>query len=217
MEEEKSEIVVAQKTEIIPSKLMVKYVNGEMWPESLDEMFRVAQCIWQSGIYPKGCDTPQKIILAIQAGKEVGFKICQSLKNIAVIGGKPSIYADGIPALVLSKNLLTVFDEKIEGKPFSDDWTAVCRIQRRGLTPQELGLERIERFSWADAKQARLDTKPGPWKDYPKKMLMYRARAYAFRALFADVLCGLNVYEEVRDYSQPEFVKASDDLILEGK
>jgi hypothetical protein len=51
-------------------------------------------------------------------------------------------------------------------------------------------------FSVADAIRAGLWRKPGPWCDYPRRMLQMRARAFALRDAFPDVLGGLYLREE---------------------
>ena len=73
-----------------------------------------------------------------------------------------------------------------------DDWIAFCEVTRAGWdTP-------IRRsFSTQDAKRANLWKKEGPWLDYPKRMLQMRARAFALRDAFADVLGGLYLREEI--------------------
>jgi hypothetical protein len=50
-----------------------------------------------------------------------------------------------------------------------------------------------------DAKRAGLAGKQGPWQQYPKRMLQMRARAFALRDVFPDVLRGVYVAEEAAD------------------
>ena len=52
----------------------------------------------------------------------------------------------------------------------------------------------------ADAENAGLAGKAGPWKQYPTRMLMNRATAFAVRDGAADALMGMAVAEDVRDY-----------------
>jgi len=54
-------------------------------------------------------------------------------------------------------------------------------------------------FNQKDAEKAGLWRKQGTWQQYPKRMLQLRARAFAFRDAFADVLKGLQVREEIED------------------
>jgi len=76
---------------------------------------------------------------------------------------------------------------------------AVCQAKRRGYAKPT-----IATFSVADAKKAGLWGKSGPWQQYPKRMLQLRARGFALRDAFPDVLRGLVTAEEAQDYSTPE-------------
>ena len=76
---------------------------------------------------------------------------------------------------------------------FGDDVTAVCKVKRRGLEAAETA------FSMADARRAGLLDKPGPWKQYPARMLRFRARSFALRDQFGDALRGLLSTEEAQD------------------
>ena len=56
-----------------------------------------------------------------------------------------------------------------------------------------------------DAKMARLWGKPGPWQQYPDRMLMMRARGFALRDAFPDALKGVITAEEAQDMpSEPK-------------
>jgi len=66
--------------------------------------------------------------------------------------------------------------------------------KRKGRKPVET------RFSVEDAKRAGLWGKGGPWTAYPKRMLQMRARGFALRDAFPDVLKGMISVEEAQDY-----------------
>jgi len=68
---------------------------------------------------------------------------------------------------------------------------AICTVRREGRSEPVIGT-----FSVDDAKRAGLWQKPGPWTDYPNRMLTMRARAFALRDAFPDVLAGLYIREE---------------------
>jgi hypothetical protein len=60
--------------------------------------------------------------------------------------------------------------------------------------------------------------KKKPWFEHPKRMLQWRARAYAMRDGFADCLMGLAVREEIEDLTpEPVVTDTSflDDAVLE--
>jgi hypothetical protein len=72
--------------------------------------------------------------------------------------------------------------------------TAICVAKRRGRKPV------TAKFSVDDAKRAGLWGKQGPWTQYPKRMLQMRARGFALRDAFPDVLKGLITSEEAMDF-----------------
>lgn len=159
-------------------------------PQNLDDAFRVATAFHQSGLAPATFKNAQAVLVAVMAGSELGFAPFQSMQSFAVINGKAAMWGDAIPALLWSNGfkLKEWFDnEDVPTKAF-------CKVTR----PDGEEIERT--FSLQDAKDADLLGKAGPWKQYRKRMLQMRARAFAARDGASDVLKGLPVYEEVRDY-----------------
>jgi hypothetical protein len=74
-----------------------------------------------------------------------------------------------------------------------DKLVATCTAIRVGAEPV------VRSFSVEDAKKAGLWGKAGPWQQYPKRMLQMRARGFAVRDAFPDVLRGLITAEEAAD------------------
>lgn len=172
---------------------ITKTETFSLTPKSLDEAMKYAEMMSKSSIIPKGYQgKPGDILVAVQMGAELGLKPIQSLQNIAVINGKPSIYGDACIALIQSHPEFEDIEEFIEGE--ADKQTAICILKRRGKTTQK------STFSVEDAKKAGLWNKPGPWMQYPKRMLQMRARGFALRNGFADALLGLILVEEAQDY-----------------
>lgn len=137
--------------------------------------------------------TPQEAFIGLTTGIEHGFTPMQSLSAVCVINNRPCLYGDALPALVHRSGKCEYIRERIEGE--GDDITAVCECKRNDQS------EPVSRaFSAKDAKQAGLWGKAGPWRSYPKRMLQLRARAFALRDGFADILAGFGVAEEVQDY-----------------
>ena len=159
-------------------------------PKSLSEAYRIAQAVCAAKMAPNGLDTPEACMIAIMHGLELGLSPLSALQRIAVINGRPTIWGDGALAIVKASGLCEAIEEWIEGdKP--ENWNAICNVMRRGdIIPTE------RRFSVEDAKRAKLWGKAGPWSDYPKRMLQMRARAFALRDAFPDVLGGLYLTEE---------------------
>jgi hypothetical protein len=157
-------------------------------PQSLDEALRFADMLAASDMIPKEFQRkPGNILVAMQWGAEVGLKPLQALQNIAVINGRPSLWGDAVIALARNSPACEYVLEEEDGD------TAICRVKRRGEP------EQVRTFSFADAKTAGLAGKAGPWTQYPKRMRQMRARAFALRDVFPDVLKGLPVAEELMD------------------
>lgn len=161
---------------------------------NLKEAQAFAEYIAKSDLVPKDYrNKPADIVIAMQMGMELGFSPLQALQAIAVIGGRPGIYGDGIPALIIPHPQCDDFHEDEPDGIDPAKWVATCTITRRGKTPV------VRSFSTEDAKKAGLWGKAGPWTQYPKRMLQMRARGFASRDSFPDVLKGIGLAEELMD------------------
>ncbi len=168
----------------------------DIQPRDMDQAVRLAEMLANSGMVPKQyISNPQGTLVAMMMGSEIGLNPLQSLQNIAVINGKPSIYADALLALVQNHPKFGGHEEDID----EDAMTAYCTVWRKGDEKKH-----TVSFSKADAQQAGLWGKSGPWQSYPKRMLMWRARGYALRDKFADALGGLITVEEARDIPEQD-------------
>lgn len=162
---------------------------------TMDEGVRFASAVSESGLAPRGMKTPQQILVAIQTGMEAGLSPMKALNSVIVINGVPSWKGDAARALVNASGVLkpgTKVDAGVEGE--GDEMVGYCETWRDG-DPQP---ERTT-FSVADAKMAQLWRKEGPWQQYPKRMLMYRALGFHLRDYFGDILLGLRIAEESAD------------------
>lgn len=156
-------------------------------PQTLDDVYRLASAIAQSGLAPQQMKTPEALTVAILTGLELGLPPMFAINKIAVINGRPTLWGDAIPGILWSRGF--ALQERMEGD--GDQRTAVCVVTR----PNGSTIERS--FSVADAKAAKLWGKPGPWAQFPDRMLSMRARSFAARDGAADVLGGLYVAEEI--------------------
>lgn len=181
-------------------------------PQNIEEAFRMADAIYLSGMYPESYAadadrktgrqmgpidrqaTTSRIMVGIQKAMEVGLPPISGLSSIYIVNNRPTIFGDGIPALLYSSGKVTIFREWSEGEWGTDGYVCKCLIQRNDME------DPIEReFSWADAKKAGLINKTVPWTTHPKRQLQMRARGFAARDGAADILNGLGIYEEVID------------------
>jgi hypothetical protein len=138
---------------------------------------------------------PAELMAAVTYGRELGQSPLVALQNLAVINGRVSIWGDLALSLVLQTGLLEDIQEEIKGSIDDESMTAICTVTRKGMSPHTVP------FSMKQAKRAGLWGKRGPWQDYPDRMLMNRARAFALRDRFADALRGLALREETQEYN----------------
>jgi len=161
-------------------------------PTTMDEAMRYAQIMADTSLVPPQMrGKPGEVLIAVQYGIELGIAPLQAVQNIAVINNKATIYGDMLPALVRASGKAAFIEETFD----RDTMTATCRTKRKD---EEIIHEKS--FSKKDAIDANLWNKSGPWSQYPERMLQMRARAFCLRDVYADVLKGLAVREEVADY-----------------
>ena len=183
-------------------------------PTDMDSCYRLAKAVCIAGMAPAGLDTPEKAMVAIMHGLEIGLTPMAALQRIAVVNGRPTIWGDGAIGLVRGSGLCEFIKERIDGE--GDARIAICEAKRKGDDSIV-----TRKFSVVDAKlaglwspDARVTRKSrdggtyqkdndSPWHRYPERMLQMRARAFALRDLFADVLGGLYLREEIEDDTAP--------------
>ena len=170
--------------------------NRGFAPTTLGEAMTFSDMLANSSMVPRAYQgKPQDILVCVQWGMEMGLAPMQALQNLAVINGKPSVYGDALMALVQASPVCEDIEEffEHEGTP---NPVAVCVAKRKGRKPV------TAKFSVEDAKRAGLWAKQGPWTAYPKRMMQMRARGFALRDAFPDVLKGMITAEEAQDYQE---------------
>jgi hypothetical protein len=181
-------------------------------PATWQEVTAIASAICRAGMAPKSyCKTdgygkliyadgkpipePEKVAIGIMHGMEVGMTPMASLQSIAVINGMPSLWGDGLVAVVRASGELEDLQEGLEvddkdGKPL----LAWCKVKRRGEVSWK---ER--QLTWPEVIRAGWAKKEGPWTNTPGRMMIIRVRGWLLRDMFADVLRGLHSAEESED------------------
>jgi hypothetical protein len=140
---------------------------------------------------------------SVQLGMEVGLPPAQSLQSIVMLNGVGTIWGDAQLGLVQRSGLLEALSETDNGediylrdqdgnpqrgssgvKTGNRKYVATCSVTRGGVTT-------TQSFGVQDAIDAGLWGKSGTWSSHPARMCRYKARAFALRDRFADVLKGL--------------------------
>jgi len=159
-------------------------------PTNMKEVMELSELMAESEMVPKIYQKkPGNVAVAILAGHPMGLNPFAACQSFAVINGTPSLYGDALLGIVKGSGLLSKINESIS----EDGNVATCYITRRGEDPI------CRTFTMDEAKKAGLLSKQGPWQSYPKRMLQMRARAFALRDVFPDILRGIGIAEEQSD------------------
>ena len=172
-------------------------------PANFNHYIAVAEFLSKSTFVPKNMiGKPSDILIAMEMGQQLGLPSMQALQDIAVINGKPALFSDGLLAVVQNHPHY----EFIREEPIIKEGTVygyACTVKRKGHD------EHTVVFTLDDARKAQLLGKPGPWTQYPSRMLQMRARGFAIRNTFADALRGMKSAEEVADYVEADYREVS--------
>jgi hypothetical protein len=178
-------------------------------PETLHGAWIMASVYAKSPMVPKDyIGKPHNIMIAWDLGLSLGFTPMQCLQSIAVIGNRPGVWGDGFLAVCLSSPSYKDHDEYylvggerreiIHGLHAEElkepDTKAVCVFTVAGRERPVGGS-----FSIGQAQRAGLLGKDSPWRTYPERMLLMRARGFAGRDAFPGQLRGIKTAEELRD------------------
>ena len=183
------QIQETQQPNAIKQMQSIKSKAFDMIPKTFDESIKYAEFLSKSNILPANLQgRPHDVFAMVQTGLEIGITPMQAVRFLAVVNGRVSIWGDMMLALVFNSGLMESFSETINGN------VATCEVKRKG------GFSNTSTFSMDDAATAGLLRKSGVWQQYPKRMLQLRARGFALRNLFPDVLNGLSMTEEFDEY-----------------
>ena len=155
-------------------------------PRTFEELFAFARYAAGSGFY--GIRTPEQAIVILMTGNEIGLTAAQSLASIYVIENRPSLSAQLIAGLLLSRKDVCEYFDLVE----SDENQATYVTKRVGRPEIRMT------YSIDDAEAANLLGKDN-WKKNRKAMLRSRAASNLGRAVYPDILKGLATKEEIQD------------------
>jgi hypothetical protein len=160
------------------------------------DAWTLASMYHRAGMAPTSFKTPQQVFVAFLAASELGVGPSFAMRWMMVINNVPAVWGDGPMALVERSGLQESWSTGTVGKRGTDDFGVWFETTRKGRAPHRVV------FTKGDAVHAGLWSKPGPWKSYPERMMLARARAYALRNTYPDVLGGVAIAEEERDHDR---------------
>ncbi len=164
--------------------------------KTFSELRSFADLCVANGMAPKGMSAGAAAI-AIQAGLEHGLGLMGGLQQLVVINGILSWRGKGAFALIVNSAVCVKGTLKMGCAGEGEEMKGWAEGQRVGYSEPK----RVE-FSAKDARTAGLWGKDGPWKQYPKRQVQWRAFGFLARDLFEDVLGGFPIEHEVYDHPE---------------
>lgn len=162
---------------------------GAATPRTLDEQLHFCKWAVESRIVP--VNTVAEAFVVMQRGGELGFRGLASFDFLYPVNGRVRITPAGCKGKALASGLLAdQKEEEILEKGTGEPVEAIVTVLRKGIPTPFVG-----RFSVVDAKKAFLWGKDN-WKKYPRRMLLARARGFAYGDAFTDLVGGLQVREK---------------------
>lgn len=158
-------------------------------PQSIAEAETLAKKLSRSAGCPDKLRNKEDDVLAvILAGIELGMPPMTALRSIYLLNGRTVLWGDAMLGLVMAHHTYQDHKEWFTGEKAK--LTAHCEVWRKGK-PTSV----VVSFSAADAQEAGLIGKDLYGK-YLGRMLKARAKTYALRDTWPDVLGGLSSDEE---------------------
>lgn len=153
--------------------------------EELGLLKQMATTFIASGLLPKAVDKPEKAILIMMKGRELGISPLQALSGMYVVEGKVVIGAELMTAQVY-RNCPGGRLDIIETS------NTVCEVEatRPGAKPVRF------KTTWDDAVKAGVTGKDN-WRKYPAQMLRWRTLSQAAKSVFPDAVAGLYTPDEL--------------------
>jgi len=161
---------------------------------SLAEMRDLAEIVFDQGLLPVSLDTPQKAVIIMVAGRELGLGAMQSLRELYVVHGQVGMTAKLMGALYRSYGHSYTVQTRT---------AKVCTIlfKPKGGVTQELTVTREEcdAAGWTTTGTAGNRKEKPAWRTMPAVMLSYRCLSVGIRLYAAEVLQGFRTTDELGD------------------
>ena len=158
----------------------------------VEDYWQLASRIAGTEFVPKAFrNRPEAVLAALLSGAERGLGPMESLRSVNVIEGKPSLTAEATRALVFAAG------HEIE---FLETSATKATVVGRRYGSEKTSIP----FTWTldRARRAGLAGKDN-WRKYPEDMLRARVTAELCKAIFPDVVAGLEISEVVADDVEP--------------
>ncbi|MGL5911570.1 MAG: hypothetical protein ACRCZP_16340 [Phycicoccus sp.] len=158
----------------------------------LDEIYRLATALSQSGLLPQALrNKPSDVLATILYGQELGLAPMQAIQGVYVVNGRPTLAAQTWVALARKAG------HKVR---VTDETPTSCTVAV--VRADDPGHPIVGTFTLDDTKRAGLAGKE-VWKQHPAAMLYARAASIALRRGCPEIALGFYTEHEVEQPSTP--------------
>lgn len=172
---------VEEKQELVPvSQVFSNFPTKEEWAT----MSLIAQTLQQGGVMPKGIDTVPKMVVVLQAGREIGLAPIEALNSLYFVNGKIAMYGEAVPMQIMRAG------HEIEwGKCDKNEATVT-------ITRGDNGNSMTQTFTMIEAKERGYTSNP-IYSKYPENMLKWRVLGMVSKFIAPDALRGIGIKEDM--------------------
>ncbi|MHB8995777.1 MAG: recombinase family protein [Armatimonadota bacterium] len=151
----------------------------------IETMRDFAKYLISARLVPESMDKPEKILLALEAGRELGLGPMATIQNSYIINGRVTFMVNVLMSLIYRSGKLKKM-RITEGEGF-------CEVY---MARRDTDVEYTARWDERQAKEAGLMGK-GTWGKFKVDMLKSRAITRCARAVFNDVVNGIYAPDEL--------------------
>jgi hypothetical protein len=169
------------KKDMVPvSQVFSSFPTQEEW----NTINVIATTLKNGGVLPKGIDTVQKMVVVLQAGREIGLQPIEALNSLYFVNGKIAMYGEAVPMQI-----------RRAGHRIS--W-GLCNAEQAEvtITRGDTGESMTQKFTMAEAR-ARGYTSNPIYQKFPENMLKWRALGMIAKFIVPDALRGIGIKEDM--------------------
>jgi len=157
--------------------------NAIFSPDGLEKMLSVCNHFLASNALPSSYKNPSQVLLAIQAGRELGMKPMESLNGLMLINGQLKLWG-------------TALSGRLTSMGYTIEWTESDNKKATVIIISPDGKEtKPETYTIEDATQAGLTNKQN-WRGHTRTMLRWRAISNAIKFNFPHLLQSITMVED---------------------
>jgi len=171
----------SEKKEMVPvGQVFPKFPTQAEW----NTLNTIAATLKNGGVLPKGIDTVQKMVVVLQAGREIGLQPIEALNSLYFVNGKVAMYGEAVPMQIMRAGHSIKW-----GKCDKNEATVT-------ITRGDNGDSMTQTFTMAEAVERGYTSNP-IYKKYPENMLKWRVLGMTAKFIAPDALRGIGIKEDM--------------------